>query len=189
MRGVGWIASLIVLTAPAVGLAAGSAPVDPATFGLYYDRREPSFYTGFAPRGSDPSRLHLHVGRGNQLRVTAVLADDVLQEYARDLWQRRQTYRALVESGRLVLTQNRGYEEFARRLREVHLDRLVREEKTLAPAVLRERNLALLEGLNPGRVFRIRMPVDDVVRRWAAELRPDDRRHLDGPRRLELLNL
>lgn len=41
-------------------------------YGVYYDRREPSFYTGFAPRTPDPRRLHLHVGRGNQLRVTAV---------------------------------------------------------------------------------------------------------------------
>src|SRR5262249_34596646 len=52
----------------------------------------------------------------------------------------------------------------------------------------RARNLDLLERLNPGRVFRIRMPVDDVVRRWTAELRSDDRGHLDEARRLELVN-
>ena len=76
-------------------LGAGEAPLDPASYGVYYDRREPSFYTGFAPRTPDPRRLHLHIGRGNQLRVTAVLADDVLTAYARDLWQRWRTYRAL----------------------------------------------------------------------------------------------
>ena len=32
------------------------------------------------------------------------------------------------------------------------------------------------------------MPVDEVVRRWAAEVRPEDARHLDEARRLELLN-
>src|SRR5262249_14951687 len=78
-----WIAmvSLSVL-APVAVRASGGQPTDPASFGIYYDRREPSFYTGFAPRTPDPSHLHLHIGRGNQLRVTAVLADDVLRDYA-----------------------------------------------------------------------------------------------------------
>ena len=62
-----------------------SARASGPEYGLYYDQREPTFYTGFAPRTLDPARLHLHVGRGNQLRVTVVLADDVLAEYARDL--------------------------------------------------------------------------------------------------------
>jgi hypothetical protein len=190
VRDVRFVASVVLLVvAPMVGLAGGGQPSDPATYGLYYDRREPSFYTGFAPRTPDPSRLHLHIGRGNQLRVTAVLADDVLREYARDLWQRWRTYRALIDGGRLVLTQNRAFAEFDRRLRDVDLDRLVREEQALAPDALRERNLALLERLNPGRVFRVRMPVDGVVQRWAAEVRPEDHRRLDARRRLELLNL
>jgi len=180
---------MLLAVAPAVGRAGEGRPIDPATFGIYYDRREPSFYTGFAPRTPDPRRLHLHIGRGDQLRVTAVLADDVLLEYVSDLWQRQQTYRALIDAGRLVLTQNRAFEEFEQRLREVELDRLVREEKDLPAGALRERNLALLERLNPGRVFRIRMPADDVVQRWAAEIRPEDHRHLDTARRLELLNL
>src|SRR5262249_10484351 len=100
---------MLLGVAPAVGRAVEGRPIDPATFGIYYDRREPSFYTGFAPRTPDPRRLHLHIGRGDQLRVTAVLADDVLLEYARDLWQRQQTYRALIDAGRLVLTQNRAF--------------------------------------------------------------------------------
>src|SRR5512145_433219 len=114
-----WLAIVVASAmAPALGRA-GDGPLDPASYGIYYDRREPSFYTGFAPRTLDPRRLHVHVGRGNQLRVTAVLADDVLAEYARDLWHRWRTYRTLVDSGRLVLTQNRAFDEFEARLREV----------------------------------------------------------------------
>jgi len=45
---------------------------EPPLFGSYYDRWEPTFYTGFAPRADDPARVHLHVGRGNQLRITLV---------------------------------------------------------------------------------------------------------------------
>jgi hypothetical protein len=189
VRRLWWVAMVVVCGAAVPSLRANEGPTDPPSYGVYYDRREPSFYTGFAPRTSDPERLHLHIGRGNQLRVTAVLADDVLAEYARDLWQRWRTYRSLVESGRLVLTQNTAFDEFERRLSEVDLERLVGEEKTLAPAALRERNLRLLERLNPGRVFRIHMPVDELVRRWSAEVRPEDHRRLDGARRLELVNL
>ncbi|HXJ36944.1 MAG TPA: hypothetical protein VMS22_23145 [Candidatus Eisenbacteria bacterium] len=190
MRNFWWIAVVLLSSlAPAVGRAGSGGPADPMSYGLYYDRREPSFYTGFAPRTADPQRLHLHVGRGNQLRATAVLSDDVLADYARDLWQRWRTYRTLVDADRMVLTQNHAFDEFEARLREVDLERLVREEKTLSPAALRERNLRLLERLNPGRVFRIHIPVDDVVARWTAEVQPEDRRHLDAARRIELVNL
>src|SRR5215813_12502042 len=94
-------------------------------FGMYYDRYEPAFYTGFAPRTDDPRRIHLHLGRGNQLRVTVVLADDALRDYAQDLLERYRTYRALIEDGRLTLTQNRGFEEFERTLKDAHVEQLV----------------------------------------------------------------
>ena len=162
---------------------------EPPHYGMYYERYEPAFYTGFAPRTLDPRRLHVHVGRGDQLRVTVVLGDDVLREYARDLLVRERTYRALVDSGRLVLTQNRGLETFERTLADAQVERLVSEESTLSGDALRERNLQLLERLNPDRVFRIRLPIDELMRRWAAQVRPADRTHMDSARQLELLNL
>jgi hypothetical protein len=186
MRRMRWMTAGLAVLAWVAAAAAG--PTD-APYGLYYDHREPSFYTGFAPRTLDPARIHLHVGRGNQLRVTVVLSDQVLAEYARDLSERWRTYRTLEDAGRLVLTQNRTFDEFEARLREVQLEKLVAAEPGLKRDALRARNLDLLERLNPGRVFRIRMPVDDVVRRWTAELRPEDRGHLDEARRLELVNL
>ena len=184
-----WLIAIVVISGMAPTRAAVKAPIDPDSYGVYYDRREPSFYTGFAPRTADPQHLHLHVGRGNQLRVTAVLADDMLADYARDLWQRWRTYRALVDSGRLVLTQNTAFDAFEQQLRDVQLERLVREEKTLSPTALRERNLDLLERLNPGRVFRIRIQVDGVVQQWSAAIRQEDHRPLDAARQLELVNL
>ena len=51
--------------------------VERPLFGSYYERWEPTFYTGFAPRADDPARVHLHVGRGNQLRITLVLSEAV----------------------------------------------------------------------------------------------------------------
>jgi hypothetical protein len=46
--------------------------------GVYFYRYEPSFYTGFAPRTQDRSRVHLELGRDNQQRLTIVLGPDEL---------------------------------------------------------------------------------------------------------------
>ena len=70
-----------------------------------------------------------------------------------------------------------------------HVEQLVSDQPGFSDDALRERNLQLLERLNPGRIFRIRMPVDEVVRRWAAQVRPEDHRHMDEKRQLELVNL
>lgn len=160
---------------------------DPA-YGIYYDRYEPTFYTGFAPRALDPKQIHVHLGRGNQLRVTVVLTDEVLDAYARDLQHRRQTYHQLIDGGQIVLTQNSAFEAFERTLDQTELASLVAHERELTREERKTRNLALLEKLNPGRVFRIRMPVDELVARWTASLRPEDRRSLGRDRELELLN-
>jgi hypothetical protein len=160
----------------------------PPRYGSYYRRYEPTFYTGFAPRALDRKRVHLHVGRGNQLRITLVLSDAGIEGYARDLATRRETYRRLVDEKSIVLTQNRGLEEFEAALDEIVLDRLVENEADLAPEALRERNVNLMQQLNPGRVFRISIPGDELIRRWAAGLRPEDRKAMDRERRLGVLN-
>jgi hypothetical protein len=160
----------------------------PPRYGSYYQRWEPTFYTGFAPRADDPRRIHLHLGRGNQLRITVVLSEATIAAYARDLKARRDTYLRLVADGRMVLTQNRGIDAFTAALEEVDLDALVASERDLAPAALRERNLALMERLNPKRVFRIAIPEGALIRRWVLGLRPEDRKAMDRDRRLEVLN-
>ncbi len=161
---------------------------EPPAYGVPYDKYEPSFYTGFAPRALEPERVHLHLGRGNQLRVTEILSDEVIDSYARDLSHRRQTYADLASRKRIVLTQNTSFEEFETRLAEVGIDRIVAEEPKLSPAALRERNLKLMERLNPGRIFRIDMPVSRLARRFADRVRPEDAGGMKERRRLELLN-
>ncbi len=160
----------------------------PPVYGMYYDRKEPSFYTGFAPRSQDPRRVHLQIGRGNQLRITLVLSDEAIASYARDLLFREQTYRTLIETKRITLTQNTAWEDFVDALDDADVEDLVEDEKDRSPEEVREANLELMERLNPGRVFRIEMPADEVVRRWVAQVKPADREKMSRDRRLELVN-
>jgi len=161
---------------------------EPPAYGVPYDRYEPSFYTGFAPRSLEPDRVHLHLGRGNQLRVTEVLSDEVIEAYARDLAHREKTYATLAREKRIVLTQNTSFDEFETRLDEIDVDGLVAAEPSLSKDALRERNLRLMEKLNPGRIFRIEMPISDVTARWVKRVRPEDAKSMKERRRLELLN-
>lgn len=161
---------------------------EPPVFGTYYDRWEPTFYTGFAPRADAPERVHLHVGRGNQMRITVVLSDATLARYARDLQARRDTYRNLVDSGRIALAQNEALSTFEATLEEAGIDALVEDESGLSPRALRARNVELMERLNPGRVFEIEISEEALVERWRAGLRAEDQRAPDRDRRLALLN-
>lgn len=159
-----------------------------SAYGVYYQTYEPSFYTGFAPRVDLPERLHIHVGRGNQLRATLVLSDAVTERYAQELLARYRTYRRLIDDGRVELTQNSAFEGFEETLREVDLEGLASAEEGLSAAEIAARNLELMTRLNPGRVFRIRIPVAELVRRWTANIVAADRGSMDRRRRLDLIN-
>ncbi len=160
----------------------------PPEYGVYWDRYEPTFYTGFAPRTLEPARLHLHVGRGNQLRATAVLSDEVLEGYARDLAARRSTYRALIDRKRLLPSQNDSFDEMETTLDEVDLADRIEDEKKREPAEIRAENVELMKRLNPGRVFEIDLPEEALLEAWIAGLNPADRSKLDRDRLLELAN-
>lgn len=77
--------------------------------GVYFHWYEPSFYTGFAPRSQDPSRIHIELSRGNQVRVTVVLGEAELDAYLDDLALRRKTYQEMIDRGVLVLSTNADY--------------------------------------------------------------------------------
>src|SRR6185369_11547181 len=127
--------------------------------GVYFGWYEPSFYTGFAPRTQDPDRVHIELARGNQVRVTVVLGDRELDAYASDLVERRKVYQELIDRGVIALTTNTRDERFTARLDEVGA-------AAVAASHDRAKNLDLLSTLNPERIFRIRMPLDEVAKRW-----------------------
>ena len=187
------VVTAIMLCGLCCNVSAKSSPSlmleQPPHYGVYFTRQEPAFYTGFAPRCQDPKRIHLHVGRGNQLRVTLVLSREALRNYAGDLLFRYEVYRDLLKGKKLVLTQNNFFEEFETTVHKMEIDRLVSEEKKLSEDEIIARNLELLETLNPGRVFRIHIPVNTLIDNWMDKLTIEDSKTIKTERLLELINL
>jgi hypothetical protein len=138
--------------------------------GIYFHWYEPSFYTGFAPRTQDPQRVHIVLSRGNQVRVTVVLGDKELDVYLDDLVLRRKTYQELIDAKVIELSTNKEYERFVEKLDLAGVADVVKRRDSLGPAAYRQKSLDIMSGLNPERVFRIKIPVDGLVARWQAQL-------------------
>ncbi|MFN8546005.1 MAG: hypothetical protein U0807_17620 [Candidatus Binatia bacterium] len=138
--------------------------------GIYFHWYEPSFYTGFAPRTQDPSRLHIRLSRGNQVRVTLVLGDAELDAYLDDLLLRRRTYQELVDARVIELTTNTELERFGARLDEADVAAVVASRSQLGAEGYRRRSVEIMSALNPARVFRIHFPLGDLLARWHALL-------------------
>src|SRR5262249_46392539 len=152
----GWAMAALVLTATSARAALDTTETvwdgsEPAP-GVYFHWYEPSFYAGFAPRTQDPARVHVELARGNQVRVTLVLGDADLGAYAGDLVERRKVYQELIDRGVITLTTNKEYERFTARLDQAGA-------AAAAGSHDRAQNVALLEKLNPDRVFRIHIPL------------------------------
>ncbi len=161
-------------------------PLDLKTCSIYYQKYEPAFYTGFAPRSRDPKRLHLHVGRGNQLRATLALSDEVLEAYVRDIRARLATYSSMIDTGELLLTQNSAFEEFEEVVKG--LAEVEAVEPKMARQDIIRRNLLIMTHLNPDRIFHINPPVDAVIQHWLNFLKPADFKKIERKRKLAIIN-
>lgn len=165
---------LIALLVPLI-LLVGSIPAhgvevwqDPTKYGVFFVWYAPSFYTGYAPRCQDPGRIHIHLGRGNQLRVTTVLSHDIITHYLEDLIIRADMYRVLVDENIIQLTQNMAYERFQEGLKSHGVREKWDIRSTLGPEEFFGLSLKTLKALNPGRVFHISIPLGPHLDQWLA---------------------
>jgi hypothetical protein len=142
--------------------------------GVYFHWYEPSFYVGFAPRTQDPTRLHIELSRGNQVRVTVVLGDAELDAYLGDLQQRRTVVEEMLAAGIMTLSTNRAWERFAKALDDHGVAAAVAARTSDSPDAYRAKALAIMKALNPERVFAIRMPIGSVAARWHEVLASGD---------------
>ena len=162
---------MVALLSPVRGFAAmqatdktwdGSEPPQ----GIYFHWYEPSFYTGFAPRTQDPTRVHIELSRGNQVRFTMVLGDIELDNYLDDLAVRHKTYQELVDAKVINLTTNKEYDRFVEGLDHAGVANTLAQRASLGPDAYRQKSAEIMSTLNPNRIFHIHMPLDRVLAAW-----------------------
>ena len=144
----------------------GSQPPE----GVFFHWYEPSFYAGFAPRTQDPSRPHIELSRGNQVRVTIPLGEKELDVYLDDLVARRKIYQELIDAKVITLTTNREYERFVEALAAKGVEQAAASRASLGPEAYRDKTVEILSALEPDRVFRVSIPLDAVVAKWKTTL-------------------
>jgi len=142
--------------------------------GIYFHWYEPSFYTGFAPSTEDPSRAHIHLSRGQQVRFTLILGDAEVDQYLDDLLARRKIYQELIDRNIITLTTNREYERFLARLEASGVAGAAAERANSTPEAYRQKSIEIMSALNPERVFRLHVPFDSTAAAWHATLSSAD---------------
>lgn len=145
--------------------------------GIYFYWYEPSFYAGFAPRTQDPSRVHIELSRGNQVRFTTVLGPDEIDAYLASLDMRQKIFQELIDKKIIVLSANRNFERFDEKLKEQGVADIVAKRGDLGEKSYREKSVEVMSALNPGRVFNIHIPVERLTKDWhgvLAGMTPED---------------
>ena len=164
-----------------------SDPGDPPP-GIFFNRLEPSFYTGFAPRSQEPERIHIHLGRGNQLRITMVLSEETINTYLEDIDTRYRIYRELIDDGNIIPTQNTGFEKFEETVKQHQIGLWVKKKATPPADDYRKISLDMLSELNPGRIFHIRIDFKKEMSEWSEELYSYGSKALSTNERLNIIN-
>lgn len=130
----------------------------------------PSFYTGFAPRIADANKVHFHLSRGNQIRLTAPMDEYTVLTYLYNLKAREALVTDATAKGLIKLQHQDQMGMFKSVLNSdlYSVNQLV--DKLNSGAISKEefynQSLLTLEKLNPGRVFTIRMNMSAYLERW-----------------------
>ena len=189
------ISTLLLL--PPVALAGQSFSIDDynnflAKAGIpFYERYPASFYTGFAPRIEEPGRIHFRAGRGNQVRVTAVLDEYTVLTYLYYLKKRYDAYNEAADKG-LFVAKSTDHLEAYRHIIESSTYNILGtikdfEDQKLTREQLYQASLKILSALNPGRVFPISIDLKRAFRDWKQKVQQYAQNYNDDPADLELL--
>lgn len=164
-----------------------------AKFGVPFHSRYPaSFYTGFAMRVEDPRRIHFRAGRGNQVRLTAILDEYTLLTYLYTLKKRQKVYGEAKAKGMLKAKSTDQMDAFSRIVDSptYNIGGTIQafEEKKLSREQLYQASLDILAKLNPHRVFPIDMDLKAAFLKWQPDLarfaegykgKPDDQANIE----------
>jgi hypothetical protein len=151
----------------------------PSAINGYY----PSFYTGFAPRTSTPSRIHVRLARGNQTRVSVILDEDTVGNYLFDLVKRYRFYNQVSTGARPLVNVRPDAGKTERVLPQLdYFKRIVESDAYGILSFVTKRSdasaeeihttsLKTIAALNPGRVFSIRIDLGRELLRWRNQMR------------------
>ena len=147
-----------------------------ASYGVpFYTRYPASIYTGFAMRVEDPRRIHFRAGRGNQVRVTAMLDEYSVMTYLYSLRKRYETYEQARAKGAFELRTTEHLDAYlaivdspAYEIRKT-LDRF--DEGKLSRPELYTRSLEIMSELNPGRIRSIEIDLKSALKSWRDDVR------------------
>jgi hypothetical protein len=146
-----------------------------SAIGHYY----PSFYTGFTIRSEYPERIHVRLARGNQTRVSVILDEKTIIDYAFDLEKRYQVYKNLVAasiidttpSGAAIIPQMDYFSQIieSETYGVLNLTK-AGKEGTDTDKNIYAKNLDLLKKLNPNRVFNLKINLKTEFLKWKSYL-------------------
>lgn len=130
----------------------------------------PSFYTGFAARIEDPNRIHLHLARGNQMRVTTQLDEYSILTYLYGLKKREALFDSAVANKLIQIKQQDQMGLFKSVIGSAryNINGLIQELEAgrLSKEEFYKQSLKILSELNAGRVFNIKINLTSYVERW-----------------------
>jgi len=117
-----------------------------------------------------------------------VLDDEIIDQYLADLAIRYRSYRQLIDTGRITLTQNKAFERFEQIILQQGILRLADAKSVMKQGDFRLGSLQKLAELNPGSLFHIRMDFQQRVRDWSAFLQDNQSKKMSDNKKLELIN-
>jgi hypothetical protein len=144
---------------------------NPEPSGVLFNKYDPNFYTGFAPRVQKKENVTIHLGRGNQVRIRMVLTDESISSYLEDQVARHDLYQEVIDKKVITLTTNKSWENYDAKVQEEKLADLVARKSELAPDQWRQLNLDAIDRLNPGRLHHIERDFNAMATDFASSLK------------------
>jgi len=175
---------VLALLVPCAAVALSRERYTNATpYGIFFNNYDPNFYTGFMPRVQEKERIKIHLGRGNQLRLRMVLAEQTVDNYISDQVARHDLYKELIDKGTITLTTNTAWEDYDKKFKQEGLADLAQKK---GGADWRETNLQMMQKLAEGRVFHVQRDFNKLLDNWAVVLSSSDASSLEA--KLDLVN-
>ncbi len=165
-----------------------------ATYGVpFYTRYPASFYTGFDPRIEEPKRIHFRAGRGNQVRLTAILDEYTILTYLYGLQKRYDIYAQAQAKGMFQTKSTKQLDAFRRVIESptYNIRGIIAnyESGKINKAQLYQASLDILAALNPHRVFLIDIDLKNALIEWKALIQQFTQDYADDPGDIEIIKL